>query len=52
MKKFEVPEIEFIFFNNRSVIATSTCGCDNCTICPDGKNNCPCVDSWSADYGN
>lgn len=56
MKAFEVPEVEVVFFGKNDIITTSTCDsnvcdCDNCPGgCPEGSNNCPCVDAWSSDY--
>ncbi len=51
MKVFEVPEVEVVNFEKDDIIVTSVCDCDDCPGgCPEGTNNCPCVDSWSSDY--
>lgn len=51
MKIFEVPEMKVIRFNSSDVIASSICDCVDCPDgCPEGKNNCPCVDSWTSNY--
>ena len=45
MKKFMVPEVEVVRFNQKDVIVASTCVCVDCPDgCPEGKNNCQCVD--------
>ena len=41
MKKFEVPEVETVYFEQKDIITESVpCGCVECTVCPDGKDNC------------
>lgn len=45
MKKFEIPMVEIVYFDQKDVIATSVCGCVECTVCPEGKNNCPTHDN-------
>lgn len=51
MKRFEIPAVEFVFFNSSSIIATSTpCVCVDCPNCEEGSNDCHCNDSWSSDY--
>lgn len=45
MKKFVVPNVEVVRFNQRDVIVTSTCVCVDCpSPCPEGSNDCKCVD--------
>lgn len=45
MKKFMVPEVDVVRFNQKDVIATSLCTCVDCKEgCPEGKDNCQCVD--------
>lgn len=44
MKEFLVPEVEVIRFAQKDVIATSVCTCVDCQVCPEGKDNCQCVD--------
>lgn len=44
MKKFETPMVEIVYFDQKDVIATSTCPCVECDICPEGKNSCPLHD--------
>lgn len=51
MRAFTVPEVTVVRFGKSDVIATSLCTCVECTVCPEGSNDCPCVDSWSSDYG-
>ena len=53
MKMFQVPEVELVRFDQKDVIATSSLcpGCDTCTICPEGKNDCRCYD-FSGTYNN
>lgn len=41
MKKFEIPMVEIVYFDQKDVIATSVCTCVECTICPEGKDSCP-----------
>lgn len=47
MKKFENPMVEIVYFDQKDVIATSpvVCTCVECTICPDGKNDCSLYDN-------
>lgn len=40
MKMFEIPEVEFVRFDQRDVIVTSTCECVECGVCPEG-DHCP-----------
>ena len=44
MKKFEKPEVVVVKFEQKDIIATSLCECDDCGVCEEGKNHCPCVD--------
>ncbi len=45
MKTFENPVVEVVRFESRDIITASyTCRCVDCTVCPEGKDNCPCVD--------
>lgn len=44
MKTFEVPVIEIVRFSKEDTIATSSCLCVDCTVCPPGKNDCMCYD--------
>ena len=44
MKKFEVPTLEVVRFNQKDILTTSSCWCDACTVCPEGKNDCMCFD--------
>lgn len=44
MKVFNAPKAEIVIFGKDDVIATSTCTCVDCTVCPDGKNDCTCYD--------
>jgi hypothetical protein len=39
MKKFVVPEVEVVYFEQKDVIATSAT-CAECGVCPEGKDNC------------
>ena len=51
MKAFEIPEVEIVYFGGSDIIVTSVCDCDNCPGgCPEGSNNCPCVDPFTSDY--
>jgi len=50
MKKFEVPEMEVVYFNKNDIIVTSICDCHDCPQCEEGSNDCPCVDPWSSNY--
>lgn len=47
MKKFVIPEVEFVRFGSMSIFTAS---CESCPGCPPGSYGCPCVDSWSSDY--
>ena len=50
MKAFKVPEVEVIYFrSSENIITASNCDCVDCGTCPEGNNDCPCVDSWSSD---
>lgn len=49
MKKFKVPEMKVVYFGKEDIV-TASCGCVDCPECPEGKNDCPCVDSWTSDY--
>lgn len=42
MKAFKVPQVEIILFEQRDIITTSKC--DDCGVCPAGKNDCRCYD--------
>lgn len=44
MKKFEIPMVEVVSFDQKDVIATSNCRCVDCGVCPPGKDNCEYVD--------
>lgn len=43
MKEFEVPQFEVVYFIKNDII-TASCRCVDCTVCPEGKDNCPHVD--------
>lgn len=49
MKKFAVPEIEVVRFVKNDIITASSCVCVDCPEgCPEGKDNCQCVDfTWA-----
>lgn len=47
MKRFVIPEVEFIRFGSMSIFTAS---CESCPGCPPGSYGCPCVDSWSSNY--
>ena len=51
MKTFQEPEVEIIRFDQKDIIATSSCVCDACTVCPEGKNDCRCYD-FGGGYSN
>lgn len=51
MKAFENPEFTVVRFEATDIIVTSKpCDCVDCIKCPEGSNDCPCVDSWTSDY--
>lgn len=45
MKKFEIPELEIVKFNQKDIIITSTCECVECPECPE-QDSCPYKD-WT-----
>lgn len=47
MKAFEIPDVTVVRFGRTDVITTS-CTCVDCPECPEGKNDCQCVDYWSS----
>lgn len=51
MKEFAAPEVMVIYFKNDVIVASPPCECNECPGCPEGSNDCPCVDSWTSDYG-
>lgn len=45
MRRFEVPEVEIVWFDHNDIMTASTCVCVDCKEpCPEGKDNCQCVD--------
>ena len=45
MKKFEIPEAKVVRFDQKDIIVTSGCYCVDCPDgCPEGSDNCQCVD--------
>lgn len=44
MKAFEVPSMVVVRFDKKDIVTASSCWCDSCTVCPDGKNDCRCYD--------
>lgn len=44
MKAFEIPVLKVVHFEQADIVTTSSCWCDACTVCPDGKNDCSCYD--------
>ena len=45
MKKFIVPEVEMVYFEQKDIISTSQCRCVDCTVCPPGKDDCKYYDT-------
>jgi len=44
MKAFTVPAMEVVRFEQKDIVTASACVCDECTVCPTGKNDCSCFD--------
>ena len=40
MKKFSVPKVEVVIFEQSNLIVTSSCVCVDCNACPEGSNDC------------
>lgn len=52
MKKFDIPTVEVVRLSAMDIIATSTCVCVDCTVCPPGSNDCKFYDSCPTYAGN
>lgn len=50
MKAFKIPAMQVIRFEQGNIVSTSVCRCVNCTVCPEGKDNCFCVDFCTTNY--
>ncbi len=50
MKQFEMPKVEIVYFKQVDII-TLSCTCVDCSVCPEGKDDCRCYD-FAGSYTN